>query len=180
MKIIGDPIRPVLSGRRAPRIFPALCALLLLGWFNAAVAEQINLFVGQVKVMQTGQVTRVAVGNGKLISTTILQNGQLIVLAEAAGETDMHIWRRDGGEGHYKVVIAKNDTSGQTHQIKELLGAIPGISVQQVGDFTAWVADEEDRPSRREHRVELARHDQSFQLRQERDQVHVRQGQGDR
>ncbi len=110
--------------------------LLLGGWLPALAVDQLSLFVGQVKIMHTGPVARVAVGNGKLLSTTILENGQLIVLAEAEGITDLHIWRSGGREDHYKVTIAKEDTRGQTSQVRQLLESVPGLAVRQVGDFT--------------------------------------------
>ncbi len=95
---------------------PVLCALLLWGGLEAHAAGQLKLFVGQVKIMKTGPVARVAVGNGKLLSTTIFENGQLVVLAESEGVTDLHIWRNNGREDHYTVDIAKDNTRGQTHQ----------------------------------------------------------------
>src|SRR5690606_25867999 len=79
--------------------------LLLVPGIVAAAEKQITVFVGEVRILQPGSVDRVAVGNGKLLSTTVLDNGQLLMLAEDAGETTMHLWLTNGREEDYKVVI---------------------------------------------------------------------------
>ncbi|HEY3486553.1 MAG TPA: pilus assembly protein N-terminal domain-containing protein, partial [Gammaproteobacteria bacterium] len=72
-----------------------------------------QLYVGEVKVLKVGGVDRVAVGNGDLLSTSILKNGQLIILAEAEGETQLHIWTTDKKERQIKVTISKSDAQRQ-------------------------------------------------------------------
>src|SRR5689334_10592584 len=81
-----------------------LLALVLCAVCTPALAqERMALYVGEVKVIRVGSVDRVAVGNGDLLSTSILKNGQLIILAEAEGETKLHIWTSDQKERQIKV-----------------------------------------------------------------------------
>lgn len=75
-----------------------LCILVLSQFALSGVAmakgkvvlknQYLKLYKGEVKVLRIGDVDRVAVGNGKLLSTSITKKGQLIILAEKAGETD--------------------------------------------------------------------------------------------
>jgi pilus assembly protein CpaC len=106
-----------------------LCTLCM----QALAQERMSLYVGEVKVIRVGNVDRVAVGNGDLLSTSILKNGQLIMLAEAEGETKVHIWTLDKKERQIKVVISKGDAARQVGEIQSLLRGLPGVSVRIVG-----------------------------------------------
>lgn len=122
-----------------------LCIVLAAVGLDTRAAPALELFVGQVEIMRTGPVERVAVGNGSLLSTTILENGQLVVLAESAGITDMHIWRESGREDHYTVTIGEEEPRNQTQEVHQLLDNIPGISVRKVGKFVVVEGELDDR-----------------------------------
>lgn len=96
-------------------------------------AERINLYIGEVKVLKVGDVDRVAVGNGDLLSTSILKNGQLVILAEGEGDTKLHIWTKDGRERQIKVLVTKSDSQRQLDEIQSLLKSLPGVEVRMVG-----------------------------------------------
>jgi pilus assembly protein CpaC len=116
--------------RRAGFLFVAL----LCAFPGSILAqERMSLYVGEVKVIRVGDVDRVAVGDGKLLSTSILKNGQLIILAEAEGETKLHIWTIDQKERQIKVMIGKNDAQRQVEEIRSLLRGLPGVTVRIVG-----------------------------------------------
>ena len=98
-----------------------------------AIDEQLFLYVGEVKVMHFKALERVAVGNGKLLSTSILNNGQLVILAESEGDTTVHIWRKNGRESDLKVRISASDTTRTVSEVTDLLANVKGISVRDVG-----------------------------------------------
>jgi pilus assembly protein CpaC len=109
-----------------------LCVLCVPAW----ALERMNLYVGEVKVLKVGNTDRVAVGNGDLLSTSILKNGQLIILAEKEGDTKLHIWTQDGKERQIKVVINKSDAQRELSELQSLLGGLPGVTVRVVGGRT--------------------------------------------
>lgn len=114
------------------RLFAALLLLFLAPGVSAA--KQLTVFVGEVRVLDVGAVDRVAVGSGKLLSTTMLENGQLLLLAEDAGETVMHLWLSNGGEDEYKVIILPKDSSRLIHELSTLLEDIGDVRVKEVGE----------------------------------------------
>jgi pilus assembly protein CpaC len=69
------------------KTFQLSILFLLLGFTSSAMAADYRLFVGEIKtlVLKT-PIERVAVGNGSLVSTSILNNGNLLVLAESEGD----------------------------------------------------------------------------------------------
>ena len=51
--------------------------------------DSIMLFSGESKVLQAADVSRLSVGNSDIISSTLLKNGEIVLIAEKAGETNM-------------------------------------------------------------------------------------------
>ena len=107
---------------------------LLLGFTSSAMAADYRLFVGEIKTLALKTpIERVAVGNGSLVSTSMLNNGNLLVLAEAEGDTELQIWFKNGSVVAHKFYIVKSNTSRDTGEIKKILGALPTAEVTEVG-----------------------------------------------
>src|SRR4029079_7439424 len=56
--------------------------------------ELIVMYVGEVRTLPITRINRIAVGNGKIITTTVLDT-EMLMLAEAQGETGLQIWFKD-------------------------------------------------------------------------------------
>ncbi len=104
-------------------------------------SQYLKLYRGEVKVLKIGEVDRVAVGNGKILSTSITKKGQLIILAEKTGETIIHIWGKGGWERDLKVKISPSNPQTAASEIKALLKDSPGLSVRTVGGRTVIDGD---------------------------------------
>jgi pilus assembly protein CpaC len=111
-------------------------ATALMFWAAAAAGagKNITVFMGEVRVMEVGSVDRVAVGNGKLLSTTVLDNGQLLLLAEEAGDTVMHLWYTNGTEDDFRVTIVAKDSGRLQTELATLLQDVGDIEVKEVGE----------------------------------------------
>jgi len=96
--------------------------------------EAIQMYVGEIKVLELRAIERVAVGNTKLLSTSALKNGQLVLLAEGEGITSLHIWFKDGSEGSYTVAVGGSFAKKGTGEVQELLADVPGLRVREVGE----------------------------------------------
>ncbi len=93
----------------------------------------LDLYAGEVHVLKIGQIDRVAVGNGKLLSTSITKSGQLIILAEAPGETIIHLWGKKHWERDYLVKISKSNPSTAVKELRALLTGVRGVEIRSVG-----------------------------------------------
>ncbi len=121
-----------------------LVGLVFGMWVVAAGAEEtLDLYVGEIKILQVPEVKRVAVGNAKLLATSILNNGQLLVIGEGAGITSLHIWFTSGRERDMTVRVeaksveqAKMDTElvAKMAEVKALLSDVGGLNVRIVGE----------------------------------------------
>jgi len=66
-----------------------LVACLLLFTASICIAgEQIELYLGEIKILKLGNIERIAMGNPEIASNSLLNNGQLLLIAEAAGAQD--------------------------------------------------------------------------------------------
>jgi len=108
----------------------------LIFFFTATIgfaSDRITAFVGEIKVLEVGAVNRVAVGNSGLLSTSLLDNGQLLLLAESVGETTVHIWYSDGTESDVIIQILDVDTHRVITELETLLADLRGVEVKEVG-----------------------------------------------
>ena len=93
-----------------------------------------NLAVGEVSTLQLRGVARIAIGNGALIKATVVDDRQVVLLAEEAGDTNMHVWLRNGRQISYPVHVETVRTGRVMADLKSLLSETPGITARQVGD----------------------------------------------
>lgn len=71
--------------------------------------QNLDLFQGEIKLFRDLSVDRVAIGNGKLLKVEILSDNQMILIAESAGSTSLHLWKTDGTEENFNIRIAEKD-----------------------------------------------------------------------
>lgn len=115
-----------------------LC-LLVAGFAYGQSAQKrvlpsvLTLYEGESKVLVAPGVDRISVGKSKMISTTLLKNGEIVLTTEAVGETNMQVWFSDGHRESMPVVVVASDGWRQSLEIKAMLGDIPGISITTVG-----------------------------------------------
>jgi pilus assembly protein CpaC len=110
--------------------------VLLLGTNLAFAVERIDLFVGEIKILKPGGIERIAIGKPDVVSNSMLQNGQLLLIAEAPGTTTVKIWLSNGREIEYVVLAVEkaNNLIERKNQVEKLLADVEGLNVNIVGD----------------------------------------------
>lgn len=93
------------------------------------------MYVGEVRVLELKKIARVAIGNPKVASNTILPNGQLVLLADNSGITTMHIWLDDGSEQQFDVVVKEKANMDSFGELSKLLAHMPGVTVSRTDNF---------------------------------------------
>ncbi len=129
----------MLKFRHNTTIFLLALSLVALSVFNSQAERSgriISMYVGEVKVLELKGIERVAIGNPKVASNTILPQGQLVLLADDEGVTTMHIWLKDGTEKDFEVVVNEKQTLASYQELVQLLADIPGITVNKIGEST--------------------------------------------
>lgn len=96
------------------------------------VPTELTLFVGDSQVLSV-PTTRVAVGNGKIVSVSPVSSQQLVIIGLAAGETAVQLWLRDGSQQRLIVRVAATDLVGLRDAVVTLLAGVDGVSARIVG-----------------------------------------------
>lgn len=76
---------------------------------NQTKTVNIDMFIGEVKVFGTVDVSRVATGNGNILRVEVLDTGELMVIAQAEGSSSVRLWHRDGEQSDYNVRVSSVD-----------------------------------------------------------------------
>ncbi|WP_239384154.1 type II and III secretion system protein family protein [Delftia tsuruhatensis] len=100
----------------------------------AASAAPLSLYVGQVRVLAQSGVDRVAIGNGKLLTASVVADRQVVLMGESPGTTTLYVWLRNGRQIQYEVSISADNNERTAADLRRLLSYDPGVSVQTVGD----------------------------------------------
>ena len=69
----------------------------------------LDLFVGEVRVLGRYDVQRVAVGHGGIIKAEVLDSGELLVIASAPGSSSLRLWHKDGGQSDFNIRVSESD-----------------------------------------------------------------------
>lgn len=98
--------------------------------------RQITMYVGEIKVLPLKIIDTVAVGSGKVISTTVVHKDRdLMLLAEDAGESSLFIWDKAGRGFSTQVRVNVKDVERIKREVGEALGGLtPQVTVRNIGE----------------------------------------------
>jgi pilus assembly protein CpaC len=96
--------------------------------------EPITLYVGEAHVINEPGVRRIAVGNGRVLQATALDDRQVLVLPEAPGQSTLLLWGRSGPERSHVFNVLPADTGRLLAEVRAMLGDTRKVSVRVVGD----------------------------------------------
>lgn len=71
--------------------------------------QNLDMFVGEVDVLGQVSVERVAVGQGSIVRAEVLDNNELMVIAQEPGSTSLRLWHRDGRQTDYNIRVSESD-----------------------------------------------------------------------
>ncbi|HEY0062183.1 MAG TPA: pilus assembly protein N-terminal domain-containing protein [Telluria sp.] len=100
---------------------------------NAPMPE-IEMYVGESRVFPAPGVARIAVGNGKVMTASALDEREVILFGNAPGNSTLSIWNADGRHQRVKVTVVSADTSRVAREISAFLARIPGARSSIVAD----------------------------------------------
>lgn len=109
-----------------------LTCLLLLCSLQALAIEPLELHAGGVRMLNTGEVERVVVGNDRALGSTVLEGGRLLLIGLQPGSTDLKVWLRDGRELSYSVTVHPRDVAMVVGTVSALLAEFPEARVRAI------------------------------------------------
>ena len=95
---------------------------------------EIEMFVGETRVIAEPNAGRLAVGNGRALSAAVMDDKEILLIANEIGVSSLHIWTRNGHNRRIKVNVMPNDIPRITREIAAFLAAIPNAKSAVIGD----------------------------------------------
>ncbi len=100
---------------------------------RADTVRTIDMLVGETRVLSHRGVSRVAVGDGRILQALAADAREIIVFARAAGESSLHVWASGRRTAYHLRVLPAGTHSART-EIDTLLARIPGARGIAVGE----------------------------------------------
>ncbi len=122
----ATPVTPT-KGKRAAPLPPAGPAVIETGPTR-------TLAVGDVSTINLPGVVRIAIGNGGMIKATVVDDREIVLIAEQAGRTTMHVWLKGGRQLSYEIEVLASRPSRILDELQSLLKETPGLSARVVGE----------------------------------------------
>ncbi len=99
-----------------------------------AFVSEIEMFVGETRVLEAPNAGRLAVGNGKALSAAVLDDREILLIANEVGVSSLHIWTRNGRNRRIKVNVIPSDTPRVNREVSAFLAGIPNTRTAVIGD----------------------------------------------
>ncbi|TQE99852.1 MAG: hypothetical protein FKY71_06485 [Spiribacter salinus] len=102
-------------------------------------AGTVEVQVGQTQVVNAPGVDRVAIGTSGLVEVRAYPEiGQILLIGQSGGESDLRIWDESGDDVRYQLVVTGRETDGpepvDPEEIRKLFSEVSGIEVVEFGD----------------------------------------------
>jgi pilus assembly protein CpaC len=134
------------------------CVSLLLAMFCAApfhasgqvaaeLPARLELFVGDSRVLHA-TTTRIAVGNGKVVSASPVNSEQVVLIGQGVGESVVQMWLADGRQHRMTVAVGVADVDALRTTIEDMLSGVEGVSARVVGRRVLLEGDAADSRAR--------------------------------
>ncbi len=93
---------------------------------------RLELFVGDSWVLRAS-TTRIAVGNGKVVSASPVNSEQVVLIGQAVGESVVQFWLTDGRQHRMTIVVGLTDIEALRTTVEDMLSGVEGVSARVVG-----------------------------------------------
>lgn len=90
--------------------------------------------VGEVSTISLPNVSRIAIGNGKVVKATVVDDNQIVLLAETPGDTTMHVWLKNGRQIAYAVQVQAVRYDKLLADLTGFLKDTPSLHTRMVGE----------------------------------------------
>lgn len=97
-------------------------------------ARELRLFSGESRVIPQRNAARLAVGDGKVVSAAVLDDREILLIANGPGETTLHVWTQGGRSHRVKIVVQNNDMARVTRDLQSFFRDIPNVRTRGIGD----------------------------------------------
>ena len=96
--------------------------------------QDLVMYAGEVIVLNVGVLDRVAIGNGKIASSTVLDDDRILIIAQDVGDTNILLWNKGTPMRDIRLRVTAQNMDRVKRETANLLAEIPGLKIASVGD----------------------------------------------
>ncbi|MGJ7614464.1 MULTISPECIES: type II and III secretion system protein family protein [unclassified Variovorax] len=96
--------------------------------------DTLTLYVGQMVLVKMPGVARVAIGSGKIIEARVLDGANMLITAQDAGDSTLHVWDKNGTVRKLKVRVNVIDLDRIADELREITHGISGVNIRRIGE----------------------------------------------
>lgn len=100
----------------------------------AFASRDLVMYAGEAVVVDVGDVDRVAIGNGKVATTTVLDKNRLLIIAQDVGDTNVLLWDKKYLTHEINIRVTAQNLKRVISEARKLLETVPGLAINNVGD----------------------------------------------
>ena len=100
---------------------------------SSASAATVRVAVGQQRVVERSNISKVAIGNPKIADVRALSQRQLLVTGVSVGRTSLTIFSPAGSE-QLNVHVTPQDLQASEREVGRLIRGLPKVRVREIGD----------------------------------------------
>jgi pilus assembly protein CpaC len=100
---------------------------------DSGTAHELDLEVGESRVLPAAGVRRVAVGNSQVLAAMAADEREVVLFARQEGETSVHLWAGKGPPAAYAVRVLPSGMRRMQAEVGKLLEGMPTARSRQVG-----------------------------------------------
>lgn len=98
-----------------------------------AATKVLTLMPGAVETVKLGTIKRVAVGLDSVAAASVLDTGELLIIARAPGATDIRVWTEGDRPHNIKLTVKAINTQSTIDALRASVKSLPGVSVRNDG-----------------------------------------------
>lgn len=96
--------------------------------------QDVLLSLGDVRLIEVGEVTRLAVGDDEVVTASVLDTGEIMFIPLKPGYTEVVVWDKSDKERRFRVLTMSSDVSEKKALVDSLLANFQRVSSRIIGD----------------------------------------------
>lgn len=97
---------------------------------NAGTNRFMTLMPGAVETIKIGTIKRVAVGLDAVAAASVLDTGELLIIARSPGTTDIRVWTEGDRPHNIRLTVKLVNSQSAIDALRASLKSLPGVSVR--------------------------------------------------
>ncbi len=128
-----DYLRSFLTAGAAVLILMSI-SLTVISADSPKLPSMMTMYKGESRVINALGIKRMSVGDASIVSSTLLESGEIVLIADSAGETNLQLWFVGGNRTTIPLYVVERNAWRESLEVKELLKNVKGLNVRVVGN----------------------------------------------